>query len=87
MSPYNDYFELAMLLCGFDPENEEQAAEFEYNGESKLYEKYGIDGEQFEELCAELMKYAAAGKSPITGKVYQGFALSDCWLVKREIKQ
>jgi len=81
-----DTYELAMHLCGMNPdddadfENEEKVDEI-------LYEKYGIeDTDGLDKLIKDLTKLIVLGKSDLTGKVYKGFAIKNEWLYKIEIE-
>ena len=78
-------YELALVLCGMNPENN---ADFE--NEEKvdeiLYEKYGIeDTEGLDKLIKDLAKLIDVGKSPLTKKQYKGFSNKEEWLYKIEI--
>jgi hypothetical protein len=80
-----DTYDLALHLCGMNPEND---ADFE--NEEKvdeiLYEKYGIeDTEGLDKLIKDLGKLIDVGKSPLTEKRYKGFANERNWLYKIEL--
>ncbi|MDT9499157.1 hypothetical protein [Capnocytophaga canimorsus] len=55
--------------------------------EDKLYEEFEIDLDNFAEIIARLLPLIDVGESPLTKKVYKGFADNEnrCWLVKTEV--
>ena len=80
-----DTYELALYLCGMNPDND---ADFENEEmvDKILYEKYGIeDTEGLDKLIKDLAKLIDVGKSPITGKRYKGFSNQEGWMYKIEI--
>lgn len=83
----NDYYELAMLLCGFDPDDSDQFDAAEDQIDKILYDKYGVDEEQFERIARGLMPFAHIAKSPLTETIFMGFAnhKKGLWLVKQEV--
>lgn len=75
-------YEVAMKLCGLDPDNDDQ-----FNDSDKvdeiLYEKYGIeDTDGLDRLIKDLAKMADVGESPLTGEQYRGFGEDSLWLYK-----
>jgi len=75
-------YEVAMKLCGLDPNNNDQ-----FNDSDKvdeiLYDKYGIeDTDGLDRLIKDLAKMADVGKSPLTGEQYRGFGDGSLWLYK-----
>ncbi len=83
MSFMSEHYELAMVLTGRDPDNEEQ-----FNDEDGLYEdlfdKYGIEFDAFEALIGDLLPLIEVGKSPLTDKMYKGFGKDGRFLTKIE---
>ncbi|MFK8302665.1 hypothetical protein ACI75Y_07110 [Capnocytophaga stomatis] len=55
--------------------------------EDKLYEEFEIDLDNFAKIISRLLPLIDVGKSPLTKKVYKGFADNEnnCWLVKTEV--
>ncbi len=75
-------YEVAMKLCGLDPNNDEEFEDSEKVDEI-LYEKYGIeDTDGFDRLIKDLAKMADVGKSPLTEELYRGFGDGTIWLYK-----
>lgn len=85
----NDFYELAMLVCGLDPDDDDQFEEGEDKVDEILYEKYNIDSEQFEAIAKALIPFAGIGKSELTGETYIGFTNHEkgLWIYKEKIKQ
>lgn len=56
--------------------------------EEHLYEKYGMDLEQFHLLMRELLPMIDVAESPLTGKILKGFSDMEkqIWLLKMEVK-
>lgn len=54
--------------------------------EEHLYEKFGIELGNFGELISILLPMINVGESPLTGKIFKGFAdfENECWLIKTE---
>jgi hypothetical protein len=46
-------------------------------------ERYGIEWDQAQPLISALIPLAMCAESPLTGKVYQGFAKDGLWLAKQ----
>ena len=83
MTRIHEYEDLARHLCGIDDNPDVDL-------DDKLYEKFGIDLVGFAKLAEQLLPLAAIGKSPLTDRVYQGFAMigadgAGTWLAKREV--
>lgn len=53
----------------------------------QFYDKYEIDFDSAYELVKAMLPFCTVGKSPLTGKVYQGFAKDGVFLVKREVEE
>ena len=74
-------YEVAMKLCGLDPDNDDQ-----FNDSDKvdeiLYEKYGIEDTDGLDRLKDLAKMADVGKFPLTGEQYRGFGDGSLWLYK-----
>lgn len=82
-----DTYELAMKLCGLDPEDEEQFEDSDKVDEI-LYEKYGIeDTDGLDRLIKDLAEMADVAKSPLTEELYRGFGDGTVWLYKTKVKQ
>jgi len=82
MNPFSETYELCLLLCGLDPNNDE-----DYNDKSKvdgiLYEKYGIENTAgLDELIRDLANFIDIGISPISRQRYKGFSKGNEWLYK-----
>lgn len=56
--------------------------------EEHLYEKFGMNLEQFYELISILLPMIDVGESPLTGKIFKGFAdfENECWLIKIQVE-
>lgn len=79
-------YELAMTLCGLNPDDDEQFEDSEKVDEL-LYEKYGIeDTDGLDRLIKDLAEMISVEKSPLTGKIYKGFANENMWLYKTEVR-
>ena len=88
---YYELLELACLMMGKDYDtivNEGGEREIEI----KLFDKYGIDMDQFELLIKDLIKFTPTWKSLLTESIYQGFVTSEkdtglmIAIIKREVK-
>jgi len=84
MNAFSETYELCLLLCGLNPNSDE-----DFNDESKvdeiLYDKYGIeDTAGLDELIRDLAKLIDIGVSPFTGKRYKGFSKGEEWVYKIE---
>lgn len=53
----------------------------------KLYEEFGCDLDQFTDIISRLLPLVTVGESPLTKKVYKGFAEEEksMWLCKVEV--
>lgn len=73
---YYEVLELACLMMGEDYDtivnegNEERI-------ENMLFDKYGIDIEQFELLIKDLIKFTPTWESLLTESIYQGFVVPE----------
>ncbi|MGL4956592.1 MAG: hypothetical protein ACRC9X_05385 [Bacteroidales bacterium] len=80
-----DVEELACKITGLDyDEIDADTATIE----ERLYDDFGCYLEQFRIIIQRLLPLIDKGESPITGKVYKGFADTEknCWIVKGEVK-
>jgi hypothetical protein len=78
-----DTYELVLVLCGLDPDEDENADKVD----EILYEKYGIeDTDGLDKLIKDLTHFVGEGQSPLTGKNYKGFCRENEWLYKTELK-
>ena len=88
----DDAYELALHLMGKNPENDNDFEDNEDAVDEFLQEKYGIeDPALFKDLLRDLAKLADRSQSPLTEKIYGGFAKMDekgdgFWLYKIEIQ-
>ena len=85
---YDELLELACLMMGEDYDtivNEGDEREIEI----MLFDKYGIDIDQFELLIKDLIKFTPTWESLLTESIYQGFVVSegDKGLMRAIIKQ
>ena len=86
----NDFYELALAVCGMDPDNDEN---FEDEAQEKvdeiLMEKLGVDEDQFVEVAKALIPFAHINKSAISEEMYVGFGNHEkgLWLYKKEFKK
>lgn len=62
----------------FDIEDDSSLEDF-------LYDYYGINIEEFENLINDLLPLCDKAKSPLTDKLYQGFGTGNYWLIKKEV--
>jgi len=49
-----------------------------------FYEKYEMDMDSAYELVKDLLPYCMIAESPLTKKIYQGFAKDGLWLMKEQ---
>lgn len=77
---YLDLEELAMFLTGLSDDREEELQE-------KFREKYGVELDDCFALIKDLVPLCMVAESPLTKKLYQGFATNNTWLVNRELVQ
>lgn len=73
---YDEVLELACLMMGEDYDtivNEGNEGRIE----NMLFDKYGIDMDQFELLIKDLIKFTPTWKSLLTESIYQGFVVSE----------
>lgn len=74
--------ELAARLVGVDPE----ANDFDEDDmEQKLYDKYGVDLEEFQKLAEALLKFTPPVETAITGTVVQGYIFDSCFITKEPV--
>lgn len=86
-----DGYEVALVLMGKDPTDDNDFENSEEAVDKFLSEKYGIDSiDGFSALLWDLAKLADRAKSDLSDKVYSGFAtMKDghgFWLLKVEHK-
>lgn len=79
-----DIEELACKITGLDYDEIDADT---HKIEEKLYEDVGIGLEEFRDIVNRLLPLISAEKSPITNKMYKGFAdvENNAWLTKIEI--
>ena len=53
--------------------------------EEILYNECDMNFDQLYLIIEKLLPLCQIGKSPLTDKVYQGFAKDNLWIIKREI--
>ena len=66
--------ELAGHLLGIDIDTEEGWR----NVQEEFYKRYGFELYHAEQLINDLLPLCEVAKSPLTGKLYQGFADTNC---------
>lgn len=76
-------YETALFLLGLNEEENEDEREIE----CKLEEEFGMNFSQLADVLGKLLLAIDVGRSPLTGKLYKGFANGGCWLAKVEIKK
>ena len=74
---WDEIEELACLMLGKDYDSIVDNYDEEYTIEDMFYAEYGITLEEFEHLLNDLIKFTNPWKSPITGKLYQGFVVQE----------
>jgi hypothetical protein len=88
---YYEVLELACLMMGEDYDtivNEGKEGRIE----NMLFDKYGIDIDQFELLIKDLIKFTPTWKSLLTESIYQGFVVPEGnkglmrAIIKQEVK-
>ncbi len=84
----SDFYELAMRLFGFDPEDDKDFEDFEEKAENLIYEKYEIEVDNFEKLLKDLVKFTPIIKTAVTETPVQGFVdvKKQMFLYKEEVK-
>lgn len=73
---YYEVLELACLMMGKDYDTIVNEGD-ERKIEIMLFDKYGIDIEQFELLIKDLIKFTPTWKSSLTESIYQGFVVPE----------
>lgn len=81
-----DTYELICHLCGISGD------EYEYDDlEQAIYDKYGVERDQFDAIVRDLLPLVDVGRSGLTEKTYKGFSEQKdgfgFWLLKMEVKQ
>jgi hypothetical protein len=71
--------ELAIHLCCLSEDADAEAIE------TALFDKFGIEFDQFQSLVAHLIPLCMIAESPITRRTYRGFASGETWLAKQVI--
>lgn len=77
--------DLVCHLCELSGENE-----YEYDDlEQAIYDKYGVEFDQFDAIVRDLLPLIDVGRSGLTGKTYKGFSEQKddfgFWLLKMEV--
>jgi len=87
----NDIYELALELCknSIDDYKEYYGIKIEDDLidseiEDLFFDVFNIPFDYFEKLINVLVPLIEVGKSPLTEKIYQGFAVDGHWLIKKE---
>ena len=85
---YDEVLELACLMMGEDYDTIVDEGN-EGRIENMLFDKYGIDIDQFELLIEDLIKFTPTWKSLLTESMYRGFVvpIGDKGLMRAIIKQ
>lgn len=73
---YDEVLELACLMMGEDYDTIVDEGN-EGRIENMLFDKYGIDIDQFELLIKDLIKFTPTWKSLLTKSLYQGFVVPE----------
>ena len=78
-----DTHELICHLCNLDDD-------YTYDDlEQGIYDKYGVELEQFDLVVRDLLPLIDVGKSELTGKLYKGLSVQTngygFWLLKMEV--
>ncbi|WP_341743126.1 hypothetical protein [Azonexus hydrophilus] len=76
-----EIIELAIAVLGLPADFDDEDAV-----ERKINNRFDVDLETFGRIASALLPFAMTARSPLTEKVYQGFAHNDCWLAKKEVK-
>lgn len=90
MNYMNDYYELALAVCGMDPDKDEN---FETEAEDKvdeiLMEKFEINEEQFIEVAKALLPFAHISKSELTDEIFIGYGNHEkgLWIYKEKYQK
>ncbi len=73
------YYEVLELACLMMDEDYDAIVNEGNEGriENMLFDKYGIDMDQFELLIKDLIKFTPTWKSLLTESVYQGFVVPE----------
>lgn len=69
----NDVYELAMVVCGLNPNDDKDFEVAEDKIEDLLYEKFEISEEAFENLVKALAKFTPPLEAGISKEKYHGF--------------
>lgn len=87
----NDIYELALELCKDYIEDYKEYYSIKIEDdlidseiEDLFFDTFNITFEDFEKLIDVLIPLIEVGKSPLTEKIYQGFAIDGHWLIKKE---
>ncbi len=84
----NDTYELAMAMFGFDPNNDKDFESAADKLVDLIYEKYGINSENFEKIVKDLVKFTPIIKTALTETKVQGFVDNEkqMFLYKEAVK-
>lgn len=86
----NDYYELALAVCGMDPDDDKN---FESEAQEKvdeiLMEKFDINEEQFVDVAKALLPFAHISKSEITEEIFIGYGNHEkgMWIFKQNYQK
>jgi hypothetical protein len=79
--------ELAAFISDLDYENLDGDTNNQI--EQAIYDKFGIDLDQFQKIVEVLMPLIDVGESPLTGTIFKGFSKKEgnhgTWLLKTEV--
>ncbi len=82
--------ELAAFLLGRDLDSfADDIGEYEENLWEEFYDRFDVEQNAFLRLIEALVPLIEVGKSPLTEKIYKGFANTEkkFWLVKIEVEK
>ena len=78
--------ELACYACGLNEAQTEDAVN-NYKVDEIVYEKFGVDQEQFTEIIKALLEYTPIVESAFGRKKYHAFCKGSAMIVRREVKE
>lgn len=89
-SDYLQIEELAAFLLEVElDELTDKDGDYEYKLWNLFHHRFGIEAPDFAKLINALVPMIEVGKSPLTKKIYKGFANTEkkLWLVKMEVQE
>ncbi len=73
--------ELAVAVLGYCDDDELDSATIE----DKIFEKLGVEMEQFQKVAEALMPFAVTAEAAISGNVFNGFVKDGSFIVKAPV--